>query len=298
MATKRPSMSLSLPPTFARTPRAMLILRRLLADLSAVYVVTLISPPPLHAANANAAAVSNGTALFGNDDDDEEEEKEEEAGAVAGGGGDVGTASVAALAESLKDVDGFDQRRVLEYEKPEGRMSLGRALACDAHVEVLLQQQQQHRRHGRDSEPGDEEGDDDDGDSTPRAGSPVFGSSASLSRKQREKSKEDGSSLKKYQLGLEQLRKATGVLVVLGLASLQDADSTAFVDQRTRAGQNGSAKPGEARLHQSVELDPDQILGAFRDVPGVKTIDCRGAYGDEGWKEAAEMLVGLRSGWK
>ncbi|EPQ30994.1 uncharacterized protein PFL1_01183 [Pseudozyma flocculosa PF-1] len=98
---KRPTMSLSLSPSFDRSdPAALEGLRTLLAALAPSYLVHLIVP-------------SHG---------DEELER-----------------SVSSLAASLGEMTGFDARRILEYSRHGGRWAIPRALACDCHLEILVQ---------------------------------------------------------------------------------------------------------------------------------------------------------------
>lgn len=287
-------MSLSLPPSFARTSEAMASLRSLLATLSTFYVVTLIAPPPQpHSDDAVPAEgpTSNGTALF---DNEEDEDDMREASKMADSQSGGGVASVAALAESLKDIDGFNEHRVLEYERPEGRMALGRALACDAHVEVLISQSDLNER----KETNDELDTGDDGESTPRAGTPVLGNrSAPLSRKQGAQSQKDEDSLEKYHTGLEQLRKSTGVLVMLALPPLRGFEPSSRAKQHAASTLlNGTGRSGVN------ESSPATILERFHSTSGVKIIDCRGDNhfdsAASSWKDAAEKLVELRNGWK
>lgn len=105
----RPSLSLSLPPSFSRTPASLDLLRQLIETLSPAFLIHLITPPP-----------------------------PEDASQGDSGGDEYGVQSVAELAAALQDIALFDSRRVLEYSRSEGRQALARALACDAHLEVFL----------------------------------------------------------------------------------------------------------------------------------------------------------------
>ena len=96
----RPSLSLSLPPSISRADGASLSgLRSLLAVLAPLYVVHLIVP------GSEAVELSE---------------------------------SLASLAALLGPISEFDARRMLEYTQGAGRFALARALACDCHVEVAL----------------------------------------------------------------------------------------------------------------------------------------------------------------
>lgn len=94
----RPSLSLTLSPTFSRTPGSLSSLRQLLSSISPLFVVHLILP---------------STEL------------------------DLAS-SISALTSQLGEIQDFDPRRVLEYSQSAGRFALSRALACDCHVELSL----------------------------------------------------------------------------------------------------------------------------------------------------------------
>ena len=95
----RPSLSLSLSPTFERSPASIAGLRTLLLAISPLFVVHLILP--------------------GLEEDDL-------------------SASVSRLSSALGAIRDFDSRRILEYTQASGRFALSRALACDCHVEIAL----------------------------------------------------------------------------------------------------------------------------------------------------------------
>ncbi|CDU25205.1 uncharacterized protein SPSC_05039 [Sporisorium scitamineum] len=97
----RPSLSLTLSPTFPRTdPTSIANLRHLLTTLSPLFVIHLILPAP-PSQDLTTSLTSLSTALHPIPPD-------------------------------------FDTRRILEYTQPTGRFALSRALACDCHVEVAL----------------------------------------------------------------------------------------------------------------------------------------------------------------
>lgn len=96
----RPSLSLTLSPTFSRTDAACIAgLRTLLTALAPLFVVHLI---------------------------------------VRGSDADDLATSLSSLSATLGAIREFDACRMLEYTQPTGRFALSRALACDCHVEVAL----------------------------------------------------------------------------------------------------------------------------------------------------------------
>ncbi|SNX85327.1 uncharacterized protein MEPE_04036 [Melanopsichium pennsylvanicum] len=95
----RPSLSLSISPTFQRTPSNIGGLGCLLQAISPLFVVHLILP--------------------------------------GSGEQDLST-SIQSLNHALGAIDEFDPRRVLEYTQTEGRFALSRALACDCHTEISM----------------------------------------------------------------------------------------------------------------------------------------------------------------
>ncbi|CAD6887793.1 unnamed protein product [Tilletia controversa] len=112
----RPSLSLSLPPTFDRSsPQALQLLHDLVAALAEHFLIHLILPDsPSSSSNSTSESPSPATA------------------ATATG------QNTGALAAVFADVLDFDTRRLLLYGTPAGRQALGLALACDAHVEISL----------------------------------------------------------------------------------------------------------------------------------------------------------------
>ncbi|KAE8259952.1 hypothetical protein A4X13_0g676 [Tilletia indica] len=115
----RPSLSLSLPPTFDRTsPQALQLLHDLIAALAEHFLIHLILPD---SSSSNPSSSSS-----------------DDASSSAGGTG--------ALAAVFADVLDFDTRRLLLYGTPAGRQALSVALACDAHVEISFvgEAEQQH----------------------------------------------------------------------------------------------------------------------------------------------------------
>ncbi|SPO28228.1 uncharacterized protein UTRI_04627_B [Ustilago trichophora] len=95
----RPSLSLTLSPSFTRTPSSITNLRTLLNLISPLFVIHLILP------GDEACDIST---------------------------------SIASLSTSLGPIPDFDSRRILEYTQSGGRFALSRALACDCHVEIAL----------------------------------------------------------------------------------------------------------------------------------------------------------------
>ncbi|KAJ1024395.1 hypothetical protein NDA18_004562 [Ustilago nuda] len=98
----RPSLSLSLSPTFIRDRASISGLRTLLTTLSPLFVIHVILP--------------------GSEDEEL-------------------SASISSLIHSLSTptaIPELDVRRILQYTRSSGRLALSRALACDCHVEVSL----------------------------------------------------------------------------------------------------------------------------------------------------------------
>lgn len=98
----RPSLSLTLSPSFTRDSTSISGLRSLLTTLSPLFVIHLILPG------------SESTDL---------------------------STSISSLITTLSTptpIPDFDTRRILEYTQSSGRFALSRALACDCHVEVSL----------------------------------------------------------------------------------------------------------------------------------------------------------------
>lgn len=117
----RPTLSLSLPPHFPRTSEGLSLLADLLQELSEHYLIHLIVPT-LQSPQGPPDMQLNRPPGF---DEDQETDITLDP-------------SAASLARALAHVPHFDKRRILEYSKPEGRQAVARALACDAHVQMLL----------------------------------------------------------------------------------------------------------------------------------------------------------------
>lgn len=111
----RPTMSICLSPHFDRSPASLRGLRALLEIISPVFLVHLICPAP--GIDLDDEADSDGQ-----DQDDQDLDQ-----------------SISMLTRALGDVADFDTRRILEYSKTSGRWAISRALACDCHVEVVLE---------------------------------------------------------------------------------------------------------------------------------------------------------------
>ncbi len=128
----RPSLSLSLPPSFRRTEESLQQLAELLEELSQHYLVHLILPETDAATSSNQQtprfAVHAGAPRRGPP-------------GLNDSGRDLALPqepSAASIAAALCAVPNFDIRRILEYSVAPGRQAVARALACDAHVQVLL----------------------------------------------------------------------------------------------------------------------------------------------------------------
>ena len=118
----RPTLSLSLPPHFPRTSEGLSLLADLLEELSEHYLIHLIVPSLPSSSQGPPDMQANRPPGY-----DEDQER------------DITLdPSAASLARAFAHVRHFDKRRILEYSKPEGRQAVARALACDAHVQVLL----------------------------------------------------------------------------------------------------------------------------------------------------------------
>lgn len=248
-----PSLSLSLPPTFVRSQANLRLLEGLLTTLSQHYVVTLIVPPP-----SSVGSASTSQAI------------------------DHGIESVAELSDALRHVAGFDERRVLEYSKEEGRLALARALACDAHCEVMLQPYADGADDGLFF--GDEDEEDaqtEDGDKTPRATSPHPGTGSITTGKspdQKQQSEEAITALERYHAEVSRIRKSSALLIFLILPVSRRSLSHAH--QRNTNGTQ-VAKGSQSDVWS---LDVESVLKPFlmpgqRDlsarVPGVKIVDAR-----------------------
>ncbi|KAE8231578.1 hypothetical protein CF326_g3403 [Tilletia indica] len=117
----RPSLSLSLPPTFDRTsPQALQLLHDLIAALAEHFLIHLILPD---SSSSNPSSSSS-----------------DDASSSTGGTG--------ALAAVFADVLDFDTRRLLLYGTPAGRQALSVALACDAHVEISFVEEAEQQHEG------------------------------------------------------------------------------------------------------------------------------------------------------
>ncbi|PWN33767.1 uncharacterized protein FA14DRAFT_65170 [Meira miltonrushii] len=286
----RPSLSLSIPPTFTHSPANLRLLESLLTTLSANYVITLILPP---------VGTSN-TSDFNHD-------------------------SLDRISDLFGHIEGFDARRVLEYGKEEGRLSLARALACDAHCEVMFETFETNDTNADlalfDDEM-DEDNDTVDGDKTPRASSPVphlrssiNGNTLTASAQSIQDDQHLSSALEKYHAEVARIRKSSGLLIFLVLP---------IAKIKSRSHTNGNAHSnGMAPVDTGIwSLKAESILKPFlmagqsdlsARVPGVKIIDGRiaeqkpqkkqsnkpqqNASIPKAWTDAAQRLAHLSSGW-
>lgn len=282
----RPSLSLSIPPTFIHSPANLRLLESLLANLSANYVITLILPPI--ETSRTHDSLDRISDLFGH-------------------------------------IEGFDARRVLEYGKEDGRLSLARALACDAHCEVMLETFETNDIDA-DSALFDDEMDEDndtvDGDKTPRASSPVPHIRSNINNNTLTASVQSiqgdqnlSSALERYHAEVARIRKSSGLLIflVLPIAKNKSCSHT-----------NGNADPnGIPAVDTGIwSLKAESVLKPFlmagqsdlsARVPGVKIIDGRIAEQKpqkkqtnktkqntsipRAWSDAAQRLAHLSSGW-
>lgn len=284
----RPSLSLSIAPNFVRSSGNIHLLAQLLRDLSQDFTVTLIAPPPAH-----VRKLHDGHSVTTSPDRE-----------------DYGVHSVALLADQLQGIDGFDPRRTLEYSKEDGRQSLARALACDAHCEVMFQSIDVASDALFEDERGDE-----DGDLTPRASSPVSqqhlknhthlfmnGFSAPPSHN----AERQATLLEKYHADVARIRKSSNLVIFLILPVSQKGPSLTASSPSVDVEDNSD---------QSTiwTLDIESILKPFllpgqKDlssrVPGIKIIDSR-IQGTQptasnlsvAWTEGAKRLCHFASSW-
>ncbi|PWN45170.1 hypothetical protein IE81DRAFT_320339 [Ceraceosorus guamensis] len=102
--SSRPTLSLAMPQTDEPTSEYLLRIRELLLPVIAqVFSVHLLLPAD-HESKSDAEILS----------------------------------CIQALSSKLKDIDGYDERRTMLHETESGKLTLARAIKCDAHVEVLM----------------------------------------------------------------------------------------------------------------------------------------------------------------
>lgn len=212
-----------------------------------------------------------------------------------------GIESVTELSQALEGVDGFDARRILEYSKEEGRLALARALACDAHCELMLQAYGA-RKATADSLFDNDDDDDstEDGDVTPRAVSPARGDLPSLPASRRqvsrgtEEEQRQATLLEKYHAEVARIRKSSSLVVFLLLPVGEGPHL------QTLLGPNGATASTNSASVSGLDLD--MVLKPFcmpgqRDlssrVPGVKIIDCR--PGDSNMQRAGSESPSMRA---
>lgn len=242
----------------------MALLESLLSTLSQYYLITLIAPTPPQPSelvSGLAANPSNGYASGGVD-------------------------SVAALSHSLSHIANFDSRRVLEYSKEEGRLALARALACDAHCEIMVEAT---RRKGEYQNNGSQD-EEEDGETTPRATSPAPTLLSSSAR-----SVEDKKIvlLEQYHADMARIRKSSSLLIFLILPVLSIST------------QDGSSSLTISELDVETVIQPFLLPGQQElssRVPGVKVVDeRRGAATasiSQAWSQAANRVASLSKGWQ
>lgn len=264
------TLSLSLPATFTRNDENMTLLKELLSVICENYTVTLIAPPPLNSSE-DSIDIPKGAS---------------DHPAIDPAGSGVET--VAALSQSLSDIQSFDARRVLEYSKEEGRLALARALSCDAHCEVLLEtlkdgQSPHKRRAGQRLE-------EADGDITPRAHSPHRPNGQSTVD-----INEEVSLLEQYHADMARIRKSSSLLVFLVLP----LKTTPQEEEQRISTSKTSISDIEVETVIQPFLLPGQEELSSR-VPGVKIVDARAAEPDirKAWIKAAHRITALSKGWQ
>lgn len=290
----RPSLSISIPPTFCHTNDNFRLLESILRTLSIHYVITLILPP-----------------LYQSHDTRSKD--------------DLNQHNLHRISDQFGHIEGFDTRRVLEYGKEEGRLSLARALACDAHCEVMFEV---FETDGLNSDGGlfdnemDEDNDTVDGDKTPRASSPIPHLRSTINEKSLSASAQSiqddqsiSSALERYHAELARIRKSSGLLIFLVLP-LEKNQSKFHVNGNANSNHSSSIDTGIWSLSPERVLKPFLMAGQ-RDlsarVPNVKIIDGRIAEQkaqkkqisikqkvqsvSSAWSDAAQRLAHLSSGW-
>lgn len=245
----------------------MALLESLVSTLSQYYLVTLIAPihPPSDSTTLkNSASIPSSSAS-------------------AGGG----IESVAALSHSLSHITNFDSRRVLEYSKEEGRLALARALACDAHCEIMVEATR-WREADRDRGNRDE---GEDGETTPRADSTASHFISSSAARSMEEDKKV-TVLEHYHADMARIRKSSSLLIFLLLPV------TSIVKQ---VGSSLTASELDVETVIQPFLLPGQQELSSR-VPGVKVVDERSraetAGIDQAWSQAAKRVGALSKGWQ
>jgi hypothetical protein len=229
-------------------------------------------------------------------------------------------AAVDYLAMCLAEIATFDQRRILEYEKEEGRFSLARALASDAHCEVMVEHtaQVEADEEGADSLFGND--DDfyngpaaDDGDKTPRAASPVARqvNGVTPGRLVRSDSQNHAlnTALENYHAEMARIRKSSGLLIFL----LLPLPAVKMDGRRNKTNTSNMWTVDIESVLRPFLMPGQRDLSAR--VPGVKVIDERLPIAvsaaneppspsiaerstlDRAWLEAANRIGQLGQGW-
>jgi hypothetical protein len=204
---------------------------------------------------------------------------------------------VAELGHSLSNIASFDSRRVLEYSKEEGRLALARALACDAHCEVMVEAidstsseeigTSTRRQNGSAFSVRRGDDDDHDGDLTPRASSPL-----PLHQNDQNAYEERISLLETYHADMARIRKSSSVLIFLLLPVRYPQSQLPTTSYMTVS---------ELDLETVIQpfLLPGQTELSSR-VPGVKIVDERRAETDirKAWSQAGKRVGSLSKGWQ
>lgn len=264
----------------------MILLEDLLSILSQHYLVTLIAPPPPHhSATSPHTSPSPG---------DHQPSSASSSSPSAG----TGIESVASLSHSLSSITNFDSRRVLEYSKEEGKLALARALACDAHCEVMIEAKRSSKEDYNNSNENESDSlfadDEQDGELTPRATSPSPSPNDNHNHKLKDINSQEYkiSLLEKYHADMARIRKSSGLLIFLLLPVNLAQSHLPTTSQMTVS---------ELDLETVIQpfLLPGQKELSSR-VPGVKIVDERTAEKDiaKAWSQAGRRVGSLSKGWQ
>ncbi|KDN51331.1 hypothetical protein K437DRAFT_254919 [Tilletiaria anomala UBC 951] len=253
----RPTLTLSLPPEFPHTPQALGLLSDMLSDLAPHYLIHLIIP----AAPSSSAPSSRSPPAL-----DEVHTLSEEV--------DVAFDLTAGnLSRTFSHIQSFDARRILEYSKPEGRHALARALACDAHLHVLLAPPSAHSAIAASASTAAGEVDGyvkhEEGIDEPASPSEILILDDET----------EGEALRQEILRLEQLQKSCGLVIILSL-TLHTAKAS-------------------GKKVRWLRKDNEEVSRTFEGRPGFRVSDLASRADVEGaWMEGTARLIELRSGWR
>jgi hypothetical protein len=245
---------------------------------------------------------------------------------------------LAALHEQLsRNIPGADRRRILQYSTPQGGHAVARALGCDAHVEVLAQQQQYIEEDGYNHASGVSSSGRSDSSSTTTASTKVGHDPSLLAQTQALHLIRNNGSCKLLVLlllpdvpSIEQRNGRRSAYVEDAEDSEDDDENSHAADHLTTPRKNSSSRPlsGTLRRQSSQSLTPTNVplspgLKARRleesadalvstllnDKTGagatIRIVDVRdrpdgkgSATLEEGWRRGWDRVADFRSGWK